>query len=162
MDMMIKGMEIEDAREISTWIYEEPYSLYSMESSQETIEELLDGGYYAVFNNSNIIGHFCYGEAAQVPGGRTEGLYNRVEAIDIGIGLRPDLTGKGTGLEFVLKAIEFGINKYKPKILRLTVAGFNIRATKVYERAGFVIEASFINKRNEEEREFIIMLKHLK
>lgn len=161
MDMIVKEMELENAREISTWTYEEPYSLYSMDSSQETIEELLEGTYYTVFNNSNIIGYFCYGEAAQVPGGRNGGLYNRVDAIDIGLGLRPDLTGMGAGFEFVLKAIEFGINKYKPKVLRLTVAGFNRRAIRVYKRAGFLIEASFINKRNEEEREFIIMLKYL-
>ncbi len=159
MDMRIKAMELEDTREISTWTYEGIYSFYSMDSCWETIKELIDGTYYSVFENSNIIGYFCYGESAQVPGGRNKGLYSKAETIDMGLGLRPDLTGKGIGLEFVLKGIEFGINIYKPRIVRLTVAEFNKRAIRVYERAGFQIETSFINKRNEEEREFIIMTK---
>jgi hypothetical protein len=39
-------------------------------------------------------------------------------------------------------------------MVRITVAKFN-------ERTGFVIETSFINKRNEEERQFIIIAKPL-
>lgn len=162
MKMIVKDMELKDTREISAWTYEEPYSLYSMDDSQDTIEELMNGTYYTVFNDNDIIGYFCFGESAQIPGGRTKGLYNVENAMDIGLGLRPDLTGKGIGVEFVIKGIEFGINKYRPGKVRLTVAAFNKRAIRVYEKAGFLIESSFINKRNEEEREFIIMIKDLK
>lgn len=161
MELSIIDMKIEDAKEISRWTYEEPYSLYSMDGSNDTIEELMDGSYYTVLNGKNIIGYYCYGKSAQVPGGRTEGLYNNTDALDIGLGLRPDLTGKGIGGEFVLKGIEFGINKYKPSMVRLTVAAFNKRAISVYKKVGFEIETSFVNKRNEEERQFTIMVKCL-
>lgn len=161
VDMMIKVMRIEDAKEISTWVYEEPYSLYSMDSSQETIEELMNGTYFSVYSDKSLIGYFCYGQSAQVPGGRTEGLYNDKDYMDIGLGLRPDITGKGIGKEFVLKGMEFGINKYNPKAVRLTVAMFNKRAIRVYEKVGFTREASFINKRGAEERQFIIMARSL-
>lgn len=159
MNMIVKEMKLADANEISLWIYDEPYSLYSMDGSQETVDELMNGAYYTVFNDNNIIGFFCFGESAQVPGGRTEGLYDSADAIDIGLGLRPDLTGKGIGLEFVLVGIDFGIKKYRTGMVRLTVAEFNKRAIRVYEKAGFIMKSSFLNKRNEEEREFLIMMK---
>lgn len=161
MEMIIKEMDIKDAVEISTWIYMEPYSLYSLDGSQETIEELMDGTYYTVTNEGKIIGYFCYGKSAQVPGGRNQGLYGAKDAMDIGLGLRPDLTGKGMGAKFVLKGIEFGIGKFNPGIVRLTVAAFNKRAIRVYERVGFITAGNFINKRNEEEREFIIMIRQV-
>lgn len=160
MDMIIRKMELGEAQEISTWTYEEPYSLYSMDCSQETLDELMNGTYYSVYDDAKLIGYFCYREAAQVPGGRISGLYDP-EAFDFGLGLKPDLTGKGIGYEFVQKGIEFGSSIYKIGRARLTVAAFNKRAIRVYERAGFMEEASFINRRNAEEREFIIMAKPL-
>lgn len=161
MHMIVKDMELKYAREISLWKYDEPYSMYSMNGDWDTIEELMNGTYYSVFVDDNLIGYFCYGESAKVPGGTIEGLYDSPHTLDIGLGLRPDLTGKGKGLEFVLKGIEFGVSRYKPEKVRLTVAQFNRRAIIVYQRAGFVKYACFVNKRNEEEREFIIMVKEL-
>lgn len=161
MEMIIKEMDERDAVEISTWVYMEPYSLYSMDGSRETIEELMDGTYYTVTNEGEVIGYFCFGKSAQVPGGRTQGLYDTENAMDIGLGLRPDLTGKGLGTEFVLKGIEFGIGRFNLGIVRLTVAAFNKRAIRVYERSGFIASGSFINKRNGEEREFIIMTRQI-
>lgn len=59
--------------------------------------------------------------------------------LEIGLGLRPDLTGRGLGLEFV----KLGISKasqvypdYKGDMV-LRVLDTNERAVKVYERAGF-------------------------
>ncbi len=40
---------------------------------------------------------FCFGANAQVPGGRDANLYGGEDVIDIGLGMKPALTGKGIG-----------------------------------------------------------------
>ena len=52
--------------------------------------------------------------------------------------MRPDLTGKGRGDEFVRAGREFGRERFAPRQIVLNVAAFNERAIRVYERVGFV------------------------
>ena len=42
MKLNIKRMNYEKANEISKWIYQEPYSIYSNDGSDSCIRELLD------------------------------------------------------------------------------------------------------------------------
>lgn len=64
-------MKEEEAKKITGWRYETPYSFYNMEEDPETIQELLDGSYFSVLNQEeDLIGYFCYGKNAQVPGGQ--------------------------------------------------------------------------------------------
>lgn len=43
----LRLMEKQDALEIGNWKYEQSYSLYNSSADQESLEELLDGSYYA-------------------------------------------------------------------------------------------------------------------
>jgi ribosomal-protein-alanine N-acetyltransferase len=67
-----------------------------------------------------------------VPGGDYD-----EEALDIGGGLRPDLTGQGLGPSFMEAALEFGRRQFGPVSFRATVAAFNRRAQRVCEKLGF-------------------------
>ena len=51
--------------------------------------------------------------------------------------MRPDLTGQGLGLEYLLAGLEFAEERFSPGRFTLSVATFNERAILVYERAGF-------------------------
>ncbi|MDG5473724.1 GNAT family protein [Jeotgalibacillus sp. ET6] len=138
------------AEEIAfNWHYEGEYSFYDMEADQEDLEEFLDpetrgNSKYAVFNNNELIGFFSV---------------NKVDDItfDIGLGMRPDLTGKGNGLEFLKSSLEFVKNEYKPKKLTLSVATFNQRAIKVYRNLGFKDGITFIQDTNGSTYEFLRM-----
>lgn len=55
------------------------------------------------------------------------------------------LTGRGYGTDFVKSVIDFGKQKYNYSYIDLTVAKFNERAIKVYEKLGFKIVEEFIN-----------------
>lgn len=126
-----------DAEKISGWRYPEPYSTY--DGNPSSVPGLLDPryNYHAVFDGAEeLIGYFCFGADATIPEGRKRGLYGD-DALDVGLGMRPDLTGRGLGLEFVRIGLRFAGEKFSPPTFRLTVAAFNRRAVAVYERAGF-------------------------
>jgi RimJ/RimL family protein N-acetyltransferase len=64
--------------------------------------------------------------------------------LDYGLGLRPDLTGQGLGLEFFLAGLDVARERYRPSQVFLHVAAFNERARKVYERAGFQVVSAHV------------------
>ncbi|MEB9970489.1 GNAT family N-acetyltransferase [Bacillus cereus] len=152
--MDIHVLTKEEAMEINTWTYEEPYSLYSFSGEKEVIEELLDGTYYGCCDDQgDLIGYFCFGANAQVPGGRDANLYGREDVIDIGLGMKPALTGKGIGKEFFQAGIAFATKEFNAKMFRLSVATFNTRAITLYKNIGFKQGTIFLSR----GREFMLM-----
>ena len=57
--------------------------------------------------------------------------------VEIGLGLRPDLTGRGLGPAFVGAAMAFARERWHPTTFALDVFPWNERAIRAYERAGF-------------------------
>lgn len=147
-------MTMTEAKEIMTWKYPEEYAFYNFGDSPEALQELIDGTYYAVRDEAGqLIGFFCFGQNAQVPEGQRQKLYEGEKVLDIGLGLKPELTGYGMGQSFLQAGMEFAKQRFTPEKLRLTVAVFNSRAIKVYERVGFQGRASVVNRGTE----FIVM-----
>lgn len=144
MELNIKQMNYDEAKQISKWVYKEAYSIYSMDGSDNCIGELLNGTYFSVSKEeNNLIGYYCFGESAQVPVGNQFGVYDCEDITDIGLGINPNLCGQGLGLEFFSSGLDFARNNLSAKGFRLTVATFNQRAIKVYQRAGFEKVNSF-------------------
>jgi RimJ/RimL family protein N-acetyltransferase len=133
-------MSESDARTIQVWRYEEPYTIYNATTSEESLAQMLEprSPHYAVRNEwEELIGFFCYGTSARVWENAQPALYDEDRTIDIGLGLRPDLTGRGQGLAFVEAGLTFARERFVPSRFRLFVLSFNERARRVYERAGF-------------------------
>lgn len=80
-------------------------------------------------------------------------------ALDIGLGLRPDLTGQGHGSEYINAVIDFIQPTYPPGRLRVTIAEFNTRALRVWEKAGFQRRQVF--QGGQVNTSFVILLKTL-
>jgi [ribosomal protein S18]-alanine N-acetyltransferase len=57
--------------------------------------------------------------------------------IEVGIGLRPDLVGRGLGRAFMRAQLEFARATWSPRLFRLHVASWNARAIRLYESLGF-------------------------
>ena len=53
--------------------------------------------------------------------------------LEYGLGLRPDLTGRGLGLDFFVTELAFARRRYRPRRVLLHVASFNQRARRVCE-----------------------------
>jgi [ribosomal protein S18]-alanine N-acetyltransferase len=139
-----------DAEAIAGWHYPEPYAFYDWIADQDDLAELLDpakrGEAYAAVDDSDgeLIGYFSF--KAREP-----------EAIEIGLGLRPDHTGQGLGLEFVEAGLDHARSQLAPEEFSLAVATFNNRAITVYERAGFTAVRTYMHHTNGADWEFVEM-----
>ncbi|MBY0121295.1 GNAT family N-acetyltransferase [Bacillus sp. S/N-304-OC-R1] len=145
MQLSIQKISKNDAIQILNWKYNAPYDFYNNEESEESIEELLGNSYSVVVDERNqLIGFFCIGNSAQVPAGTHYGAYSE-KYIDIGLGMRPELTGQGLGSSFFSFIINHVQAADKSVPLRLTVAKFNERAIRLYEKLGFKKKMEFSN-----------------
>jgi RimJ/RimL family protein N-acetyltransferase len=141
---MIVPMTEEFAQQIATWKYEGEYAFYSHTNNPELVCHLMNGEYYAVLDsNKTLYGYYCFGESSQIP--TVEEHVYEAAALDIGLGMRPDRCGKGAGYDFVKSGIEFARDRFGPNAFRLSVAAFNQRAIKVYEKVGFRITQTVTN-----------------
>lgn len=142
MQFTKQKMDKAKALEILRWNYGEPYDFYNNEASEESLNELLDGSYEAVFADGKLVGFLCAGKGAQVPKGIAEGAYPE-GFIDIGIGMDPELTGQGNGHRFFGYAASAIQSEHPELRLRLTVAEFNVRAIHLYKKFGFTEARKF-------------------
>jgi [ribosomal protein S18]-alanine N-acetyltransferase len=154
----LKPITRDDARAISRWRYDEPYSIY--DGDPTSVDALLQPRFYyhSVYDErGDLTGYFCFGEDAQVAAGKRLGVYEVEPALDLGLGMRPDLTGMGLGEAFVHAGLRFAREVYSPPAFRLTVATFNRRAIRVYERAGFETIETFGAATLDVEKEWLLM-----
>ena len=156
-----------DAEEILRWRYTGDLAVYGFDTPDpiaraEEKRDLLDpaNGYHAARSaTGELIGFCCFGLDAQVPGGDY-----RQPALDVGLGLRPDLVGQGLGLPFVEAILDFSRRELRPPRFRLTVAAFNRRAARVYEQAGFRAVARFERRAPDGQglgAEFLVMVREI-
>lgn len=132
-----RKMDESTAWQIVGWRYPFPYEIYNCDPNR--MDEAVYGFllphycYFAIYDESDIlVGFCCFGEDAQVPGGE----YG-ADALDVGAGLRPDLTGQGLGCIFLAAILAFARQRFAPERFRVTVADFNQRALRVWEKTGF-------------------------
>ena len=121
-------MTADDAGEIAAWRYPEPYGFYDWDRDADDLSELLNPAgwgvkYFAADADQRLAGFFAFTVAGEV--------------VEIGLGLRPDLTGRGLGESFLATGLRFAAERFPAPTYALAVAAFNRRAIAVYERAGF-------------------------
>lgn len=151
MSYILQPMTQEQADDIAyNWHYEEPYSFYNMEADKEDLEEFLDpvcrkDEYYVVLEKENLIGFFSFTTVAP-------------RVIDIGLGMKPDLTGRGKGIDFLKAGLQFAQSMFQPTAITLSVATFNKRAISLYKQLGFKELETFNQTTNGGSYEFVIMV----
>jgi len=116
------------AHEVRSWQYEPPYDFYDLAS---------DPGDEALMHDPARAGHH---RAVLDESGRLEAFWYfdwHGEVVEVGIGLRPDLTGRGLGEALLRAQLEYASQSWQPETFRLFVAAWNERAIRLYERLGF-------------------------
>ena len=138
-----------EAEEIANqWKYDGIYSFYDISADEDDYLEFVD-------SDKRGNSHFsCYAEKDLV------GYYS-VEILDgkaeLGLGLKPEFTGKGLGTNFINAVLEHIIFMNGVNDFTLSVALFNKRAIKAYEAVGFKRKNTFIQNTNGGAYEFLRM-----
>lgn len=138
--LSIAPMTQAEAEAIADWKYDPPYDFYDWRADEDDLAELLDP---ARRNDRYLSAHDAAGELIGFFGFGREG-----DVVGVGIGLRPDLTGRGLGLAFLEQGLVFANDRFQPRRFKLSVAEFNERAIRVSERAGFIRTRSFDHETN--------------
>ena len=117
---------------VSNWHYDDVYTFYDMAADEDDLRIFMDTNNWrdnikAVLNEDDELAGWA-------------SFYTENDEFWLSLGLRPDLTGQGLGVEFVSECVRYAMSHYKPTndTIKLAVALFNQRAIKVYQRAGFV------------------------
>jgi [ribosomal protein S18]-alanine N-acetyltransferase len=132
--LSIRPLAAADAEAIAAWRYPPPYDVYDDrdEDGGAGDEEAELAGKYAFVEDGVLVGFCSFGADGRVPGGSyPDG------ALDVGIGMRPDLTGRGHGGRYLGAALDFATRELGATRFRATVAEFNQRALRLCEGAGF-------------------------
>lgn len=148
----VRPMTEHDASAIAAWRYEGIYAFYDMDRDPDDLAELLDPAswdslYHSVVDErGDLVGFF--------------GFHADEGTVEIGLGLRPDLTGQGLGLAFLEAGLTYARQEYRPVMFRLAVAAFNERAIRLYERVGFQRGRIYLSETNGGTFEFLEMVRN--
>jgi RimJ/RimL family protein N-acetyltransferase len=103
------------------WHYEPPYDFYDTDADPPQNPER----YRIVAGDDGRVEAFWYFDLPE------DGV------VEVGIGLRPDLCGRGLGERYLQAELEYAREQWRPETFRLYVASWNERAIRLYERLGF-------------------------
>ena len=128
-----------EAEALASWHYTPPFDFYDWAADGDDLELLLSPErraerFFSVYDGDELAGFFEF---------RVEG-----DDVVIGLGLRPEFTGRGLGVPFVDAGLQFARERLAARRFRLTVAEFNKRARIVYERCGFREGRTFDHETN--------------
>ena len=152
MIFSFQQMKQEEAKEIAdNWKYSGQYSFYDTTADEEDYREFTDpvkrgNGYFSCYVDNKLAAYYSV---------------NIVEEskAEVGLGLKPGLTGKGYGLNFVNNVMAHISSRHSVTVFMLSVASFNQRAIKVYKKAGFKEAEIFTQNTNGGSYEFLRMVK---
>lgn len=127
----------QSARVVLSWVYPPPYQVYNEDPShiERLIDELQrpDYHYYTLAEGCDpLVAYCCFGLDARVGGGDYS-----LDALDIGLMVRPDLNGLGRGAEYAGAVLQFARSHFPQHSWRVTIAEFNQRAQRVWNKLGF-------------------------
>ncbi|BAY43020.1 hypothetical protein SAMD00079811_05980 [Scytonema sp. HK-05] len=140
MQFQFHPLTRKEATELISWRYDRPLDIYNIkvdtDSLQNTVDFFVDpkNSYFAISSDLHEFTAFCcIGADAQVPGGDYS-----LDALDIGLGIRPELTSQGLGSPIAIATIDYAKQSFSPQRLRVTIAAFNFRALKVWQNLAFL------------------------
>lgn len=136
--MRIVPMSADHAQAICAWRYPPPYDRFNWPSWEEMTARGMEFGdpwlrekqYAAVLNGRDeLVGYVQF--------------FPLLNATRLGLGLRPDLCGKGAGAVLTRMAAEEALRRSPGVEVDLEVLAWNTRAIRAYKKAGFVLDDTY-------------------
>ena len=149
----IQPMSQDSADQIASWTYPAPYDFYDMVADEEDLKELLspssrDNTYFEVIRNGALFGFATF--------------YPQKDHLEIGLGMKPDQTGQGLGVNFYQAIEDYARKNFDCQVLQLSVASFNQRALALYQKVGYERVESYQQATNGGEYPFVRLQKNIK
>ncbi|WP_441912796.1 GNAT family N-acetyltransferase [Paenibacillus sp. MCAF9] len=137
-DMTICPLETVHAQQLCGWRYEAPFDVYNWPTWEQMKKDEIEFGdpvlraaqYIAVLDAQSALIGFAQ-------------FFPLTGVTRLGLGLRPDLCGKGLGLAFTRLIVAEAIRRTPQNEIDLEVLTWNTRAMRVYEQAGFHITDTY-------------------
>jgi ribosomal-protein-alanine N-acetyltransferase len=129
MSYVLQPLTAEQGEAMAQWRYPGPWSVYDVTGTIDPAE-----GFWAVLDDADgeVAGYACFGVEARVPG-----LEERPGVLDVGVGMRPELTGQGRGKAFAEAVLSHGTTVTGTRRLRAVVQEWNERSRRLLARLGF-------------------------
>ncbi|MPZ96087.1 MAG: GNAT family N-acetyltransferase [Propionibacteriales bacterium] len=128
MPYYVRPLTADHGQQIALWRYPGPWAIYDLSGPLDPAE-----GYWAVVDDEDaLVGFACFGVEARVPG-----LDERSGVLDVGVGMRPELTGHGRGREFSEAVLAHGRDHTSARRLRAVVQDWNARSIRLLDGLGF-------------------------
>jgi len=137
MRFTIRPFTEADADGVASWRYPPPYDAYDVNEDPSMDDEMRDpdrwgASWFAVDDaESGELAGFLELVASE------SGSEAGTQEVEVGLGLRQDLTGRSVGVGFVNAALDFSRERSSPRSFALDVFPWNERAIRCYEQAGF-------------------------
>ena len=131
-----------DAVQIATWRYPPPFDLYdsSDDAAGYDAPDAAGNGFWVLDaeDGSGVVAFVCLGPEGRVPGQEDE-----PGTLDVGMGIRPDVTSQGIATALVPALLDAVAAGLRPSRLRTAVAAFNERSLRLCRSAGLVERRRF-------------------
>ena len=149
-----RAMNQQEAEEIADdWKYDGVYSFYDISADAEDYSEFVNeekraDKYFSCYLYDKLVAWYSL-----------DVLENN--NIELGLGIKPNCTGKGFGFHFVSAVMIHAASIHCVHSFVLSVASFNKRAIKAYKKAGFVKTEIFMQDTNGGSYEFLKMMRNI-
>ncbi len=127
--LRVRQLTVEDGLAVASW---SSPGAWHIEDALEAPEP--DEGYWAVVDDrDDLLGFCCLGAAARVPGQPADDW-----RLDVAIGIRPQLAGRGWGGDLGRAAVAYARSVALDRRVRTTVPDWNAAGQHAARQAGFV------------------------
>lgn len=146
----VRPLRAGEGAQVGAWTYPPPFDIY--EVGTDAGEPSAKAGYLAVVDDTDaLVGFVVLGSEARVPG-----LEVVPGVVDIGVGMRPDLVGRGLGRKLG-RAIGRMVNTRPEPHARIVVKKWNQRSLRLARALGFEPTTEIEN----DAGAFLILERHL-
>uniref|UniRef100_UPI003B3AEC4A GNAT family N-acetyltransferase n=1 Tax=Nakamurella sp. TaxID=1869182 RepID=UPI003B3AEC4A len=127
--LRVRQLTIEDGLTVAAWSSPGAWHIQDALQAPEP-----DEGYWAVVDaRDELLGLCCLGAAARVPGQPEDDW-----VLDVAIGIRPQLAGRGWGADLGRAAVAYARSVTLDRRVRTAVPEWNVAGQRTAEQCGFV------------------------
>ncbi|MGW1742366.1 GNAT family N-acetyltransferase [Nocardia sp. NPDC001965] len=150
--LVVRPWTPDDARRVAGWRYGGPWQVYDL---AEDVLPSVPGEYLAVAaaDDDSLIGFYCTGVEARVPG-----LPAEFGVVDLGAGLDPVWVGKGYGAGFGSAVLTELRRTHPTSVVRAVVQSWNVRSLRLLRNLGFLESGRHTCVQNGRSVEYVVAL----